>query len=58
MERLLRCWKSLKPCKLRVMEEVLPCGKNNETTQAHHVVVSEMHPTLGKGMMARQGDGI
>jgi hypothetical protein len=45
----------LRPCKLRVMEEVLPCGMINETTQA---LVSELHPTLGKGMMARQGDGV
>jgi hypothetical protein len=43
---------------LWVMEEVLPCGMINETTQAQHVAVSEMHPTLGKGMMARQGDGV
>jgi hypothetical protein len=32
----------LRPCKMRVMEEALPCGMINETTQVPHVVVSEM----------------
>jgi hypothetical protein len=35
--------RGLRPCKLRVMEEVLPCGMINETTQAHHVQL------LGRG---------
>lgn len=41
------------PCKLRMVEQVLPCGMINDC-----VVVSEMHPTFGKWMMARQGDGV
>jgi hypothetical protein len=48
----------LGPCKLGVLEEVLPCGMVNEATQAHGVVVSKMHPTLGQGMMGREGDGV
>jgi hypothetical protein len=34
------------------------CRSGRHGVQHDHVVVSEMHPTLGKGMMARQGHGI
>jgi hypothetical protein len=41
-----------------VLEEVLPCSMVNQATQAHGVLVSKMHPTLGEGMVGREGDWV